>query len=213
MTASVIAFSTQMGSGGNGIARAVAERLRFRFYDWEIFSRAAAEAGVSAEVLAVAISQRSPGFMERMMARLAALGAGEEPVVSSPTVPRLSTMTSDDYRQFLEHVVRELGAQGDAVIVNHNCQVLLRDLPGVLKVLVVGSDERRAARLARIQGVAPDAARKTVLDSDRQRADFLKRVYHFDWLNMANYDIALNTDRIAADLAVDIVTAAAKETP
>jgi cytidylate kinase len=212
MTASIVTFSTQMGSGGSRIGRAVAEKLRFRYYDWEVISQAASEAGVSPEVLAIATSERPPGFFERMMARLAGLGAGEDP--SSETAsPRLSMMNSEDYRQFLEHVVQELGAQGDAVIVNHSGQVILRDLPGVLKVLVTGGFERRVARLAEAQGRPPDAARKTVEDSDRQRSDYFKRVYHIEWLSMSNYDLALNTDRISADLAADMVATAARQLP
>lgn len=212
MTASVVTFSTQIGSGGSRIGRAVAEKLRFRYYDWEVISRAANEAGVSPEVLAVATSERPPGFFERMMARLAGLGAGEDPA-SETAAPRLSMMNSEDYRQFLEHVVRELGDQGDAVIVNHSGQVILRDLPGVLKVLVTGSLERRVARLAETQGRAPDAARQTVEDSDRQRSDYFKRVYHIEWLSMSNYDLALNTDRVSAELAADMVATAARQLP
>ena len=56
MGASIITFATLMGSGGTSISRAVAEKLRFRYYDWEIIARAAQEAGVSPEVLAVATS-------------------------------------------------------------------------------------------------------------------------------------------------------------
>jgi cytidylate kinase len=212
MTASVVTFSTQIGSGGSRIARAVAEKLRYRYYDWEVISQAASEAGVSPEVLAVATSERPPGFFERMMSRVMGLGAGEDPL-NEPAAPRLSMMNSEDYRQFLEHVVRELGAQGEAVIVNHSGQVILKDLPGVLKVLVTGSTERRVARLVDLQGREPDAARKMIEESDRQRADYFRRVYHIEWLSMANYDLALNTDHVAAELAVDMATAAAKELP
>ena len=212
MTASVVTFSTQMGSGGGRIARAVAEKLRYRYYDWEVISQAANEAGVSPEVLAVATSERPPGFFERMMARLAGLGAGED-ASGEAAAPRLSMMNSEDYRQFLEHVVLELGRQGDAVIVNHSGQVILRELPGVLKVLVTGSEKRRAARLVQVQGHDAERASQMVEDSDRQRGDYFKRAYHIEWLSMQNYDLALNTDHVSAELAADMVTAAARELP
>ncbi|HWC30886.1 MAG TPA: cytidylate kinase-like family protein [Dehalococcoidia bacterium] len=210
MTASVVTFSTQMGSGGGRIARAVAEKLRFRYYDWEVISQAANEAGVSPEVLAVATSERSPGFLERMMARLA--GPIESEVAAAGPAPqRSSLLNSDDYRQFLDHVVRELGSRGDAVIVNHSGQAVLRDLPGVLKVLVIGSPQRRVERLALAQNTDVATAAKLVEDSDRQRADYFKRVHRIDWLNMSHYDLALNVDHVAHDLAVDMVAAAARE--
>jgi cytidylate kinase len=212
MTASVVTFSTQMGTGGSRIAREVAEKLRFRYYDWEVISQAASEAGVSPEVLAVATSERLPGFFERMMTRLAGLGAGEE-VPPGPAPPRPNLLTYDDYRQFLERVVRELGNRGEAVIVNHSGQVVLGDTPGVFKVLVTGSHERRAERLSQAQGSELGAALRLVEDSDKQRADYFKRVYHADWLSMNNYDLALNTDHVSAELAADMVAAAARELP
>jgi cytidylate kinase len=210
MTASVITFSTQMGTGGSRIARAVAEKLRFRYYDWEVISQAASEAGVSPEVLAVATSERAPGFLERMMARLAGPAASEE-AATAPVLPRSNLLTSDDYRQFLDHVVQELGSRGDAVIVNHSAQAVLRGQPGVLKVLVTGGNQRRAQRLAQIRGTTIEDARKLIEDSDRQRADYFKRVYHMDWLNMANYDLALNVDQVSVELAADMVATTARQ--
>lgn len=212
MTASVVTFTTQIGTGGSSIARAVAEKLRFRYYDWEVISQAAAEAGVSPEVLAVATSERSPGFLERMMTRLAGPATSED-VSAAPAPLTASLLTSDDYRQFLDHVVRELGNRGDAVIVNHAAQMRLRDLPGVLRVLVVGGFEQRAERLAQVRGSDVESARKMVSDFDKQRVDFFKRVYHLDWLNMSSYDLAINTDHVSAALAADMVTAAARELP
>ena len=210
MTASVVTFSTQMGTGGSRIARAVAEKLRFRYYDWEVISQAASEAGVSPEVLAVATSERAPGFLERMMARLAGPAASEE-AATAPVLPRANLLTSDDYRQFLDHVVQELGSRGDAVIVNHSAQAVLRAQPGVLKVLVIGGNKRRAERLAQMRGTTVEAARKLIEDSDRQRADYFKRVYHMDWLSMANYDLALNVDQVSAELAADMVATTARQ--
>ena len=79
MSATIVTFSNQMGSGGSAISRAVAERLRFRYYDWEIIARAAQEAGVSPELLAIATSERAPGFLERMMSRLAGMVTSDLP--------------------------------------------------------------------------------------------------------------------------------------
>ena len=211
MTASVVTFSTQVGSGGSAISRDVAERLNYRFYDWEIISRAAQEAGVSPEVLAVATSERRPSFIERVLGRLAGFDADDEAVGASGVSPNL--LTSEDYRQFIEHVVQELGSQGEAVIVNRAGQVLLKDVIGVFRVLIYGSPERRADRFAGSQERDIHEVKKMLADSDRQRGEYLKRVYHLDWLASTNYDIAINTDRINHKLAVDMIVTAAREVP
>jgi cytidylate kinase len=212
MTASVVSFSNQVGSGGGAISRAVAEKLKFRYYDWEIISQAAQEAGVSPEVLAVVTAERAPGFIERVLSRLAGVGAVEEPPAGPPgTTPNL--LGSEDYRQFIEHVVRELANQGEAVIVNRAGQVLLKELPGVVKVLIYGSLDRRAARFADAQGREPNEVLRMLTESDRQRGEYLKRVYHIEWLNTHNYDLAINTDCINPELAADMIAATAREFP
>lgn len=210
MTASVITFSNQIGAGGAGIARTVAQKMRFRYYDWEVTSQAAQEAGVSPAVLA-ATAERVPSFIERMMARLAAGEADDTP--PAVPAPRLSMLTSEDYRQFIEHVVRELGKRGDAVIVGHAGQAILASLPSVLRVLLIGSTEKRAVRVAANQGVSSEQAKTTIEQSDKQRAEFFRRTYHMDWLEASRYDIVINTDFISPDLAADMIAAAAREMP
>jgi cytidylate kinase len=211
MTAGVVTFSNQMGANGGAVARAVAEKLRYRYYDWEVLSQAAAEAGVSPEVVAVAAAERAPTFIERMMRRLSSVSEEETPPLA-PGV-RQSILTSEDYRQFIEHVVRELANRGDAVIVGHAGQAVLRDRPGVLRVLLTGSLERRAARLAGAQESRIEQLRETVRQSDRQRADFFRRAYQLDWLDAGSYDVCLNTDRLSTDLARDMIVACAREVP
>ena len=212
MTASVVTFSIQVGSGGTSISRAVADRLGYRFYDWEIISQAAQEAGVSPEVLAVATSERRPSFIERVMGRLGGFDT-EEATSGTSRGDSPNLLTSEDYRQFIEHVVQELGSQGEAVIVNRAGQALLKDIPGVFRVLIYGSPEHRAQRFAANQGRDIDEVRKMLADSDRQRGEYLKRVYHIDWLVSTNYDIAISTDQIGHDLAVDMIVTASREVP
>ena len=212
MAASVVTFSIQVGSGGSSISRAVADRLAYRFYDWEIISQAAQEAGVSPEVLAVATSERRPSFMERVLGRLAGFDVEDDSTAAAiGASPNL--LTSEDYRQFIEHVVQELGSQGDAVIVNRAGQVLLKDTPGVFRVLIHGSPEYRAQRFATTQGREINEVRKMLADSDRQRGEYLKRVYRIDWLASPNYDLAINTDRIDHQLAIDMIVTATRLVP
>jgi cytidylate kinase len=216
MAAKTITFSVQVGSGGFEVARAVAERRRFRYFDWEVTARAANEAGATPAALAAA--ERVPSFVERVLERFAHAGAylGDAPgVLGEPTAASIGlavqTMSSDQYRRFIERVVREIAEQGDAVIVGHAGQVVLRDNPTVLRVFVCGSTARRADRLAVEQSTTPEAALPTVEESDRDRIAFFKRVYHVDWLDAHLYDLTLNTDRLSLTAAADLTMSAADE--
>jgi cytidylate kinase len=216
MTAGTVTFSVQIGSGGYAIARTVADKLGYRYYDWEVTSQAAEMAGVPADV--VAASERVPGFLERMMRRLSTaptLSSEEAILEPAPTmvVSAVQSLTSDDYRQFVERVITQLSDNGDAVIVGHAGQAVLRGRPGVFKVLVIGSPQARAERLALEQRVTVEQAAATLKQSDKERADLFKRAYHLDWLDAAVYDLCVNTDHVPTDVAVDAIVGAARQMP
>jgi cytidylate kinase len=216
MAANVVTLSVQTGSGGFVVARQVSERLGFRYYDWEITSEAADRAGVSPnEVIA---AERVPGFVERMMRRLGAASAVT--VEGSPLFGELSpaawsnalqSMTSDDYRQFIERVVLELADRGEAVIVGHASQHTLKTRHDTLRVLIHGSHAKRIERLAIEQELTMDEAKERIKQQDKDRSELLRRAYHFDWLDAGMYDLSINTDNLSLDFAAEAVVKAAKE--
>ena len=218
MPAAVVALSVLNGSAGFSIAHHVAEKLNFRYYDWEITTEAAKRAGVTpSDVIA---AERVPGFMERMMRRLGAISTMTiegSPGFSDPSPAvwntALQSLTSDDYRQFIEKVVAELAERGEAVIVGHAGQYILRNTPGTLRVLIHGSLDRRAARFAEEQGLDFEKARLLVKQSDKDRRDLLKRLYQFDWLESTIYDLTIGTDHISPEFAADTIVAAAEAVP
>lgn len=216
MTATVVALSVQTGSGGFAVAHRVSEKLGYRYYDWEITSEAASRAGVSPND--VINAERVPGFIERVMRRLGAASAVSldgTAVFSDPSPQVWSTaiasLDSESYRPVIERVVGELADQGKAVIVGHAAQYTLRDQPGILRVLIHGSIPQRAARLSEEQSLDLKRAETLVKQSDKDRTELLKRVYHFDWLSASMYDLTLSTDRLSIDLATETIIQAVGE--
>jgi cytidylate kinase len=218
MPANVIALSVQNGSAGYTIARRVAEALSFRYYDWEITSEAARLAGVPATDVVAA--ERVPSFFERTMRRLGAISSMTiegSPGFADPSPEvwntAIQSLTSDDYRQFIQEVVKHLASDGEVVIVGHAGQVILRDRPGVLKAFIHGSLPVRAERHAQEQGIRLDEAQKALTQSDKDRRNLMRTVYHVDWADASNYDITLSTDHFSEDWAVETIVSAAREMP
>ena len=213
MTASVVTFSIQLGSGGYVVAEAAAQMLGYRYIDRDVLALAASRAGVTQEL--VASAEQWPRLIERLMNNLAAVSVPEDEDIPAPAI-LLDGMTmrqSSDYRNLIEQVVHDLSSQGSCAIVGHAAQVILKGQDNVLKVLLVGSPERRAERIRRDQGVSSDEARKTVRDSDRERRRFFKNAYGVDWLEPSLYDLVLNTDALDDPTAAAIVLKAARDIP
>lgn len=198
MPARVVCISRNRGALGEDVGRLVSERLGFRYLDEEIVSRAAARENVDPALVADVERRRS--FVERLLGALAAGGADAfvAPVPSD-------VAESEHYRTLIRDTIEEAAAQGDAVIVAHAASYALAGREGILRVLVIASDDVRARRL----GAEPDEAWKTIERSDVGRADYLKRFYDIDDEQATHYDLVVNTDHLSAEQAAAIVAAAA----
>jgi cytidylate kinase len=214
MTAKTVSIAVQLGTGGFSIARSVADKLGYRYYDWEITSQAAEEAGVSPE--AVASAERLPSLVERILERYFASGflAGDLPDAVGPTSvtmdSALQTMSLKDYRDMIQQVVVDLGERGDCVIVNHSAQILLKDRRDTLKVLIHGGHKGRAMRLALEESLSPDEALRRIQHNDSERAAFFKHYYHVNWLDAKLYDLTINTSNLRDETAVSLVVETAQ---
>jgi len=202
MNCKVISISRTLGAGGEEIGRDVAARLGFRFVDDEIVAGAAQKAGVSPKTIEKI--ERTPPLIERILQFMGTTAV--EPAGYVPAFPAMSPA----YEALIEQVIRETAAQGNVVIVAHGASIPLAGESGVLRVLVTGSPQFRAARLS-TSGTSDDRkARKAIDDSDRERREYFQRFYNIRAELPTHYDIVLNTDVLPLTSAADLITTAAK---
>lgn len=209
MATRVITVSRQIGSEGEAVARECARRFGFRLLDYQVLQAAAAEAGVSPEALSDA--EHKPSLMARILHILAT-----EAVLPDSTWQDFQSLSasplviSQKYRAFIEDVVRGLAEEGNCVIIGHAAQVILRGQPGVVRVLVTGSLDARVKRLMRAMQVPEEKAREVAKRSDADRADYYQKFYETGWLSPASYDLCINTDRLSAGDAAELIEFAAR---
>ena len=84
----------------------------------------------------------------------------------------------------------------------------LPDSVGVLRVLVTGSPETRATRVAKADSIDVKKASKAVADSDVRRAQYLRRFYGVVEERPTHYDLVLNSDTLSFELMSDLVVRA-----
>jgi cytidylate kinase len=180
----VITLSREMGSLGNDVAMAAAERLGLRLVGRELINRAA----------------RAAGAPEVALAEIDELGLlGVKP---SPVAVRL-------YAQKVAEVIRELAARGDLLVVGRGGQVVLAGEPGVLHVRVTAP---LAMRLHTVQvrcHVTPEAAAARIAASDKARATYLRRSHGVCWDAPGLYDLVLSMAHLSVDAAADVICLAA----
>lgn len=236
----VITISRQLGSQGSYIAAAVAQKLNLRYLDREILHRAAEMAGYpDAEMVGqLEDHERMPGVLRRMLATLETLPP--VPAVPSATLregyvydevvammmqrenmdreqallqlaaQQQRAELASGYADLVRRVILECAQTGNVIIVGRGGQAILRDMSGVLRVKIVGSEEIRARRLMQRLGIDAKEAERQIRRSDRERARYLKHFHGLDWEDPQLYDLVLNTDRLTVDAAVQLIIEAAQ---
>ena len=81
-----------------------------------------------------------------------------------------------------------------------------------MRVLVTASPDVRATRLAGELDLQEPEAKKLVRESDLARIDYLKRFYGVKDETPTLYDLVVNTDLLAPEVAATLVLAAAGST-
>ncbi len=180
---STITISRQIGSLGREIAGIVAEELGYRLVGRELINQAARRAGAPEAALA-AIDE------------LGLFG-----ICPSP-------QECQAYHRAIRQVMRELAAEGNVVIVGRAGQVILSGCADVLHVRVYAPAVVRAQRVAAHVGILQAAAEARIQASDRYRRDYLRRYYRVRWDAPELYDLMVNTERLTAPAAADLIVAA-----
>ena len=109
-----------------------------------------------------------------------------------------------DLRDLITNVVHSIAAEGGVVLVAHAASYALAG-QDVLRVLVTGSPETRARRVAADRGVDERAAERVVRDEDAGRSDYLKRFYRVVRELPTHYDVVVNTDGLEPDAAAAVL--------
>jgi cytidylate kinase len=174
-----VTFSRKAACGGEEIARKVAERLGYKFYDTEAIDEAAQEMGFLESVQR--IDERTPSFFKRMFSH--------QPVVQ---LDRLNS------------VLYELATKGDAVFMGRGSHLLLESFQCGLHVKITASRDKRVQNLMAI-GYQEDAAATAVDSSDQERSSFIRYAFGVDWDVPELYDIVLNMDKLSPELAVNTI--------
>lgn len=210
----VICVSRSLAAGGEDIARAVSQKLNFRYVDEEIIDRAAEKEHVDVSVIENAEKRQS--FLDRLLESFAVAPAPEVMAFASgfPATPVAietagAVRTTEHYRQLIRDVVRETAQRGDVVIFAHASAMALGARDDVLRVLLTASPKTRARRLSAAHGMSQQEAEKAIKDSDKSRRDYLKNFYDVTQELPTHYDVVINTDVLTPQRAVEVILTAA----
>lgn len=195
MSIKIITVSRQFGSGGRSIAKQLADKLGFDYYDKEIIENVALETGFSKEYIERK-GEEAPGKT--------VFSYGFE----SQTIPGIMNgMTTHDYLWTAQRkIICNIADSGNpCVIVGRSSDYILRDREDVLNVFIHADMPFRTDRIVRLYGESEKKPEKRLMDKDKKRAANHKHFTDLQWGYAPNYDMSLNSGRIGIDKCVEIL--------
>lgn len=184
----VVTVSRELGSGGRLAARALADMLDFSHWDSELVEQIAADAHVG-ERLVRALDERVLSETEVLVRHMAG-----EPKIGGFLYKRQLTRT-------LLHIARI----GSAVILGRGANFVL---PQALNVRVIASKGLRIHNMVQFEGLKPNEAEHLLEVSDRQRAEYTRRLWGRDQADPLLYDMVLRMDEMTPEHAAKIIATA-----
>jgi cytidylate kinase len=113
--------------------------------------------------------------------------------------------------ELTEQIIREVAGSGNAVIVGRGAGFVLADRPGVFRVFLRAPEAARLKTLMARLGLPEAETRRKMHETDANRAAYIKQLYGRDWCDPDEYDLVVNTGRVAYMTAAQMILCGVRE--
>ncbi len=193
MSRRIITISRQFGSGGHSIAKNVAERLGYAFYDSELITEVAQKSGLSEDFI-----REHEEYASHSNSFLYQLAMSTSGTYGYPSV----------YQKLYEaqnKVIEEIAEREPCVIVGRCADYILRERADCLHVFIHADNEHRAAHILEKYGETDKSMAQRIKEKDNRRRNYYRFHTDREWGICANYHIALDSGALGEALCIELI--------
>ncbi len=195
----VVTISRQFGAGGLTLGQMIAARTAFPLFDTEILQMVAEKARVSTDWVH-SIEKEAGGRFQKLVSGL----------VSRSLVDRIlddqrGYIDEEIYVDLLRIIIRKIAEGDDAIIIGRGSQYILRDVPGVLSILLVADIGDRIRFISEKYKLSERQAKTVVVNEDKRRVNLYKKFGKEDFDHAGLYQLVINASRLNLENACDVV--------
>lgn len=208
----IITISREYGSGGRLIGKLVAESLGYDFYDKEIIDMAAQESGLSPDFIKKTEQNLSSGFLYNILLGSSYSGTanGASSINGTQMLPLADQVFNAERK-----VILDLAKKGNCVIVGRCADYILNtsdevDSKSLLNVFIYGNLEEKLKRIEDLYKEPEQAAKKTIQQIDKRRANHYNTFTEATWGDRKNYDIMINSSTAGIEETARLISEIAK---
>ena len=183
---SIITIQRGTKSGGEALADCLGGQLGYPVLGAEVLEDAAAQLGVPAKDVGEKMEERPGRF-------------GRKPLITKLYVAAVRAALIDQARA------------GNLIYHGLAGGLLLRRLPGVLRVRLIAPMEFRIGALMESHGMDEASAESYIKEVDEARASWIKTVYGESPLDSGLYDMVLNLENFSIQEACKVISVAASQ--
>lgn len=182
----IVSISRQLGSRGSYFGERLAEKLGYQNLHREIIDTICQTSGYQKRIIE-SLDQKFRGQIELL-------------------VESFFTGQSVDHRDYHRHLIRtvlSMSQLGGVVLTGRGGSFILGPKRG-FHMRFVAPKEKRVENLVKYRNVTSDEAVKMIEASDRERKEFIAKLFHADNDDSRHYDMVVNTAFIDVDDLLDI---------
>lgn len=188
----VICISRDLGAGGRGVAKALVERLGLDLVGKEMIDSIAKDLHQQRRLVDI-LDERGKQSLERWI---------EGYLHGAP-------VEYDEYAKALMKIVRAAALHGNVLFLGRGATWVL-GLDHAFCVRLVAPMEKRVERVMGYLSVSKEEALAKIHEVDRQRTEFLKKVFHRDYNDPAAHHLTVNTGSFTEEQTVELILDAMK---
>lgn len=190
----IITISRQFGSGGRTIAKAVAEKLGYNYYDKELIEKVSEMTGFDPKYIEEN-GEYAPG-----KSVFSLVGS----FISSSR--SMGGMSAYDYLWVMQrNAIIEIAEHESCVIVGRCADFILRDNPDAMHVFIHAPMESRAERIIKKYGESDKKPFERLKEKDSKRSVNYKHFTGETWGDARNYDLCLNSDKLTIKKCIEVI--------
>lgn len=191
----IINVGRQLGSGGQIIAKKLADDFGYQLFDKEILNLAAKESGFSEKFFEQNDEQK--GFLKSLFHMHA-------PHISDNNFYN-SRFSQESLFQFQSDAIKKVAEGGGCVFVGRCADYVLRDYQNVVNIFITANVEDRIKMVQERDQCDEETAKKIISHKESARASYYNYYTGKKWGHSENYHLCINSSILGIDGTVDFI--------
>jgi hypothetical protein len=194
-----ITISRQFGAGGRTLGEKLCDRFKFRLVDEFVIDELARKAKLKGDWL-TAMEKEASSTLLSLLSNIVSSGL----LYRTPSAPG-EDFERKKYKDFLRRVMTAMANEGGYILLGRGAQIVLRDNPKVLRILLVAEYEDRVKFMVQRYHLSEGEAKKIIKEKEGQRAAVATNIFGVDIDDPRIYHLVLNMSLMPFDWAVEVV--------